>query len=106
MNIFVNKMGIVLFGALCLFATVDTDLFIYPVMSQYLMYGSFALLLVFIGLIVALSKGAKAVSASSVILVMCGLYILLHSVFVKDAEEYRLVYILTSILLMLSLSVM
>lgn len=106
MNYYVNKMGIVLFGALCLFATVDTDLFIYPVMSQYLMYGSFALLLVFIGLIVALSKGAKAVGASSVILVMWGLYILLHSVFVKDAEEYRLVYILTSILLMLSLSVM
>lgn len=107
MNVHFKRIIITVWILLCVFSTVDTGLFVYPVMSQFMLGGALALLLVIMAFsYMAYAKTTCLSGISSFVLFAWWLYICVHSVFAPQVEEYRLVYLSTGILLMFSLAVM
>jgi hypothetical protein len=105
MDSVIRKAIVGLWLLTCIFFTVDTGLFPVPSLSQTLLGGICALLMCIVGLAYGVITKAKWPICKGTILVIAWIaYILLHAYCIEDAEQYKMLYIVVGLVLLLTLS--
>lgn len=94
----------VLWYLVCFFSTIDTGLFVYPSLSQTLL-GGFCLVVLFMwGTCYGLSqKAGISINGVCILVFFWCIYLLFHSILIAEAEDYKLTYLLVSLLFLLAM---
>jgi len=85
-----------LWVATCLFACLDTELFVYLSLSQTLIAGLFILLMAFVGI---LWRGSRSyhLTWTEIIIIGWTIYSVSHAMLVKRPEIYKLIYLIETL---------
>lgn len=101
----IKTMIFIVFALICVFATIDTYLFVYPSFSRYLFLEFGIVVMAFFGLFVFLfERRSFYVSTCQLLVAVWGGYVILHGFIVPVSELYRSVYLCATLMLCLLLS--
>lgn len=98
-----EKTNTTVFFILCILCTVDTTLFVYPSLSRSLLFSLLALSLASIAFTTWLTKRNVTFGKCDTYTMAWIAYLLVHSAMV-DAEQYRLGYLLCSLMFLLAVT--
>lgn len=98
-----EKTNTTVFFILCILCTVDTTLFVYPSLSRSLLFSLLALSLASIAFTTWLTKRNVTFGKCDAYTMAWIAYLLVHSAMV-DAEQYRLGYLLSSLMFLLAVT--
>lgn len=90
----IKSISYLVFIIICISATVDTQLFVYPSLSRYLLLEIGILTMTFICLGIHIAKQYIAtISRLEIFFIVWIVYILLHSLIIQPCEQYRTIYL-------------
>ena len=95
-----NNISRLIFIITCISATVDTQLFVYPSLSRYLLLeiGILTMTFVCIGAYIA-KRYTIVISRLEIFFTVWIAYIVLHSLIIQPYEQYRTIYLCATLLL-------
>jgi len=100
-----SYLPLICIGFTLIYFCINTGNFIYPNLQLYFSFTFCAIILAGITCIWSLIKKNRIeLSLPVILMTIWGIYIVLHSIFVKPAEDYQVIYLLSSILYYYSLA--
>lgn len=95
----------IIFFVTCLLATIDTNLFVYPSLSRYLLLELGIIILFVIGIFtLAVKKGRIILSFHEIFIILWIFYIVLHGFTTQFVEYYRMYYICSTLFFIIILN--